>query len=123
MLMLMHLSRTKTLQKFLKRSHQRREAPQQRVLDNIVAFPTPSTQPLKNGKKQPVLDWKDRLITKRQLCYIQLLASQHDISILILNNACYKQYGAYLLEMKRTDASDVIQSLKRSLSHGYKPFH
>lgn len=121
--MLIHVSQSRTLQKFSKRSHQRQEASQQPISSNIVAFPTSSIHPLKKGEKQPVLDWKDRLITKRQLSYIRLLTSQQNISILILNNACYKQYGAYLLEMKRTDASDVIQGLKRSLNQGYKPFH
>jgi len=121
--MLMHLSRTKTLKKFSGKRQQQREGAQQPISSNIVAFPIPSTHPAKKDQKQPVLDWTERLITKRQLCYIRLLASQQNISILILNNACYKQYGAYLTTMKRTEASDVIQSLKRSLNQEYKPFH
>ena len=121
--MLMHLSRTKTLKRFSGKQQQSIKVVQQPISSNIVAFPRPSVHPAQKGKKQPVLDWTERLITKQQLCYIRLLARRQNISILILNNACFKQYGAYLLEMKRTDASDVIQSLKRSLSHEYKPFH
>ena len=98
--MLQHLSQTSTMRKFTNASlHHQQEQPQ-----------------TKTG-------WLDCTITKRQLWYIRLLASQQSISIQSLNNTCYRQYGADLSSMKRVEASDVIHSLKRSLAQAYKPFH
>jgi len=68
-------------------------------------------------------DWKVARITKRQLWYIRLLASQQHISIQNLNDKCFRKYGADLATMTRPDASRVIHSLKRSLGQQYKPFH
>ncbi len=121
--MLMHLSQTKTLKRFSKALQRQQKPSKQAIPNNIVAFPTQSIHPPKKGKKQPVLDWTERLITKRQQCYIRLLASQQGISIKSLNNDCYRCLGTDLSSMLRTDASDVIQSLKRSLSQQYKPYH
>ncbi len=121
--MLTHLSQTKTLQRFSGKRQQYQEAVQHAIPSNIVPFPTPSIHPSKKGEKQPVLDWTERLITKRQLCYIRLLASQQNISIQALNNDCYRRLGADLSSMLRINASDIIQSLKRSLNQGYKLFH
>ena len=87
--MLQHISQTRTMRKFTNASqHHRQEQPQTKT------------------------DWS---ITKRQLWYIRLLASQQDIGIQSLNNQCFGQYGADLATMKRTDASRVIQALKRQL--------
>ena len=98
--MLQHLSRTSTMRKFTNASrHHQQEQPQ-----------------TKTG-------WIDCTITKRQLWYIRLLASQQSISIQSLNNTCYRQYGADLATMTRPDASSVIKSLKQSLKQEYKPFH
>ncbi|MCM2286538.1 MAG: hypothetical protein NDI81_17265 [Desulfobacula sp.] len=104
--MLQHISQTRTLQRFTGHSQQRKKPSEQAVSGNILPFPTP-------GRKQHTFDWKDRLITDRQLWYIRLLASQHSISIQSLNNVCFRLYGTDLATMKRIDASKVIQSLKR----------
>ncbi len=99
--MLQHISKTRTMRKFnnASRHHQQEEQPQAET------------------------GWSDCSITKRQLWYIRLLASQQSISIQNLNNTCYRQYGADLATMTRPDASSVIKSLKRSLNRQYKPFH
>ena len=98
--MLQHLSQTSTMRKFTNASrHHQQEQPQ-----------------TKTGRS-------DCTITKRQLWYIRLLASQQSISIQSLNNTCYKRYNADLATMTRPDASLVIKTLKRSLSQQYKPFH
>jgi hypothetical protein len=121
--MFLHVSQTRTLKKFSGELQQQREPSKQSISDNVVAFPTPAIQPSAKENKQPVSAWKEQLITKKQLWYIRLLASQQSISIQNLNSTCYRQYGADLSSMRRVDASDVIQSLKRSLNQEYKPFH
>ncbi|MDX9964478.1 hypothetical protein [Desulfobacter postgatei] len=103
--MLEHISKTKTLQRFLGASG---DLPDSGTIRFI-------------RKEHP--DWKERLITPRQFWYIRLLAQQNSISIEHLNNRCFRQFGADLSTMKRTDASSVIQDLKRSLNEQYKPFH
>ncbi|EIM62705.1 hypothetical protein [Desulfobacter postgatei] len=103
--MLEHISKTKTLQRFLGASG---DLPDSGTIRFI-------------RKEHP--DWKERLITPRQFWYIRLLAQQNCISIEHLNNRCFRQFGADLSTMKRTDASSVIQDLKRSLNEQYKPFH
>lgn len=121
--MLIHVSQTRTLQRFSgKRQHQR-EPSKQTIPDNIVPFPSPNINCPIRGKKQLVLGWTERLITKKQFRYILILSNRKGITIERLNNSCFRQYGADLATMKRVDASDVIQSLKRSLSQEYKPFH
>lgn len=121
--MLLHLSETKTLQRFLRVRKQQKEPAKQAVSDNIVAFPTPTIQPSTDGKEQVFLDWKERIITKKQIWYIQLLLEQQELSIETLNKQCFTLYGTDLSRIKRVEASEVIQSLKRSLSQQYKPFH
>ena len=66
-------------------------------------------------KPKTSLDWRERLITNRQLGYIKVLAYQQGISIQALNNNCYRRLGADLATMKRPDASDLIQALERGL--------
>ncbi len=103
--MLEHISKTKTLQLFT-------QPPDDLPRSGTIRF---------IRKEHP--DWKERLITPRQFWYIRLLAQQNSISIEHLNNRCFRQFGADLSTMKRTDASSVIQNLKRSLNEEYKPFH
>lgn len=121
--MLLHVSKTRTLQRFSGERQRKREPSKQSISDNVVAFPAPTIQPSEKEDKQPVSAWKEHLITKKQLWYIQILAKQKRITIESLNNQCFRTYGADLATMERVDASDVIQSLKRSLKQGYKPFH
>ena len=103
--MLEHISKTKTLQRFT-------EPPDDLPSSGIIRF---------IHKEHP--DWKERLITPRQFWYIRLLAQKNSISIERLNNRCFRQFGVDLSTMKRTDASSVIQDLKRSLNEEYKSFH
>lgn len=109
--MLEHISKTKTLQRFI---------------GPPGVLPTPRTLP-RSGTIRFIRmehpDWKERLITPRQFWYIRLLAQQNCISIERLNKRCFRQFGADLSTMKRTDASRVIQNLKGSLNEEYKPFH
>lgn len=121
--MFIQLSQTKTLQRFSGERKQQREPSKQPIPDNVVAFPAPTIQSSAKDDKQPVSDWKEQIITKKQLWYIQILARQNRIKVQCLNNQCFRQYKADLATMKRTDASYVIQSLKRSLNQEYKPFH
>jgi hypothetical protein len=95
--MLQHISQTRTMRTF-----------------------TEGSMHFQQQSKQLKLLWKDHTITKRQLWDIRLLASQQDISIQSLNNQCFRQYGANLATMRRTDASRVIQTLKRPLKPLYK---
>ena len=121
--MLLHVSKTRTLQRFSGERKQQREPPEQPISDNVVAFPAPTIQPAAKDDKQPISAWKEQIITKKQLWYIQLLSKQKGLTIETLNKQCFMLYGADLSTMRRVDASDVIQSLKRALSQGYKPFH
>lgn len=109
--MLEHISKTRTLQRFI-------------GLSGVL--PTSGTLPCSGNirfirMEHP--DWKERLITPRQFWYIRILAQKNCISIDRLNQSCFRQFGADLSTMKRTDASSVIQNLKRSLNEQYKPFH
>ena len=113
--MLIHVSQTKTLQKFSRAQQHQQEAPKQPVSNNVLEFPSPNIRRSTKAEKQEVLDWKERLITKKQFNYIRILAWQNGIRIQKLNSDCFRQYGADLATMKRTDASDVIHSLQRSL--------
>jgi hypothetical protein len=109
--MLEHISKTKTLQRFISPSG---------------VLPTSGTLP-RSGNIRFIRmehpDWKERLITPRQFWYIRLLAQKNSICIERLNNRCFQRFGADLSTMKRTDASTIIQDLKRSLNEQYKPFH
>ena len=121
--MLMHLSRTKTLQRFSGERKQQREPPEQPISGNVVAFPVPTIQPAAKDDKQPISAWKERIITKKQFWYIQILTKQKGLTIESLNKQCFRLYSADLSTMRRVQASGVIQSLKRSLKQEYKPFH
>lgn len=113
--MLVHVSKTKTLQRFLSTPKHPPDSSGKLIPNNIVPFPSPYAQRPEKGNKQRIPDWKERLITMNQFRYIQILAEQNRITIEVLNNSIYKRYGADLSNMKRIDASDVIQSLKRQL--------
>ena len=121
--MLLHVSNTQTLKRFSNARHNRHESSKTTVSDNIVAFPTPTIQPSTDSKEQLSLDWKERIITKKQIWYIQLLLERQELSIETVNKQCLILYGTNLSKIKRVEASDIIQSLKRSLSLQYKPFH
>jgi len=121
--MLIHVSQSRTLQRFSEERKQQREPLEQSISDNVVAFPAPTIQPAAKDDKQPVSAWKEQIITKKQLWYIQVLSKQKGITIEVLNKQCFKLYDADLSSMRRVEASDVIQSLKRSLNQKYKPYH
>jgi len=121
--MLSHVSQTRTLRKFSKTQHKHQEPSNNAVPDNMMAFPSPDFQPSTEDKEQVELDWETRLITKKQLWYIQLLAKQKGLTVETLNKQCFMLYGADLSTMRRIDASDTIQFLKQSLRQEYKPFH
>jgi len=116
--MLKHVSQTKVMRHF---SGDRKSPPKDR--DNVIAFPIKHASTRSSSTSIVTTDWKSRLITQRQRSYICWLASQQSISIQSLNKQCFRRYEADLTTMKRTDASDVIHSLKRALSQQYKPFH
>ena len=121
--MLLHVSQTQTLQRFSGERKQQREPPEHPILDNVVVFPAPTIQPSAKEDKQPVSAWKERIITKKQLWYIQILTKQKGLTIETLNKQCFRLYSADLATMTRPDASSVIKSLKRLLKQEYKPFH
>jgi len=121
--MLLHVSQTQTLQRFSGERKQQREPPEHPILDNVVVFPAPTIQPSAKEDKQPISAWKEQVITKKQLWYIQLLSKRKGMTIETLNKLCFRLYSADLATMKRIEASEVIQSLKRSLVQAYKPFN
>ena len=100
--MLEHISQTKTLQRFTELSSDLSCSRNIRFI----------------RKEHP--DWKERLITPRQFWYIRLLAQKNSISIERLNKRYFRKFGADLSSMKRTDASSVIQDLKRQLYTGHQ---
>ena len=121
--MLLHVAKTRTLKRFSKTRHHHQNPSKEPVPDNMVSFPSPDVQSSTEDKEQVELDWETRLITKKQLWYIQLLAKQKGLTVETLNKQCFMLYGADLSTMRRIDASDTIQFLKQSLRQEYKPFH
>lgn len=113
-----HISQTSTMRRFSDAMK-----PPPRDMGNVIQFPIKQASTGSRSTFTASTDWKSRLITQRQRSYICWLADQQGIGIQTLNNDCFRQYGADLATMKRTDASSVIHSLKRSLGQQYKPFH
>lgn len=116
--MLQHISQTKVMRQF---SGCATKSPPGRT-NNVIPFPAP-VQGSTIRSLQPVeADWKERPITKRQFGYIRLLAKKNGISITVLNDRCFRHFGADLSTIKRPEASDVIQALKRRYSNNKRQY-
>ncbi len=114
--MLQHISETEIMCRF---SGGKKSPPRMASTNatNVIPFPVPRLSAKSGSTSLVIIDWRERPITQRQFHYIRLLAEMNDISIALLNDRCFRQFGADLSSMRRPQASDVIQALKTKYQH------